>query len=118
MLVMLLDLQSFILLPEICDTFKYTSPPSNVTMDRNSLIQKYKNSPNVDMVDIFIRTFEDYDKDINGTMNADEYRTLAREVFGDDLSDQKIQSSFQKLDRDHDGQLSFDEYMDGCMNLE
>ncbi|KAB8277297.1 hypothetical protein BDV30DRAFT_205460 [Aspergillus minisclerotigenes] len=41
-------------------------------------------------------------------MNADEYRSMAREVFGDDLSDQTIQRSFQKLDRDHDGQLSFD----------
>ncbi|KAE8158654.1 hypothetical protein BDV40DRAFT_275261 [Aspergillus tamarii] len=86
-------------------------------MDRDSLVEKYKNSPNVDMVDIFIRTFKDYDKDIDKTMSEDEYQTMAREVFGEDLSDQTIQASFENLDKDHDGQLSFDEYMDGCMNM-
>lgn len=42
------------------------------------------------------------------TMSEDEYQTMAREVFGEDLSDQTIQASFENLDKDHDGQLSFD----------
>ncbi|KAE8391414.1 hypothetical protein BDV23DRAFT_153069 [Aspergillus alliaceus] len=51
-------------------------------------------------------------------MNAEEYRIMAREVFGDRPSDEEIQSSFQKQNTDHGDQLSFEKYMDSCVNLE
>ena len=56
------------------------------------------------------RLFEIYDRNGNGSISADELRTIMRAICPEDVDNDTIQSMIEEADSNHNGEIEIDEF--------
>ena len=59
----------------------------------------------------FHETFKHFDKNNNNKLSKNEFKAACASV-GEDIPDKELDNVFQKFDKDRDGFVSFEEYID------
>lgn len=72
-------------------------------------------NPNV-KGDSFKNTFQTYDKDNNGTIDASEFKKLV-ESFGQQINDKDLKMILKESDIDSNGSLDFEEFKSFIIKL-
>jgi len=68
------------------------------------------------MKPLLSEAFAKYDKDGNKELDKSEFATFLKD-FNEDISPEDYHILFDKVDKDNDGTISFDEFMDACYFL-
>lgn len=58
-----------------------------------------------------IRSFKNFDKNGDGTVDSKEFKSLLVDMGRKDVSDDQVAKMFKKYDQDQNGVLSFEEYI-------
>ena len=63
-----------------------------------------------ELIQIFQKTFDMFDRDRSGTITVSEMGQVLR-AAGQNLSDQEVGQIIRKVDKDQDGEISFQEFL-------
>lgn len=64
-----------------------------------------------------IRSFKNFDKSGDGNVDSKEFNDLLKDMGRKDVPQDKIDAMFQKYDKDQNGVLSFEEYIQMCIEI-
>ncbi|KAE8168434.1 hypothetical protein BDV40DRAFT_250921 [Aspergillus tamarii] len=85
-------------------------------MDRSTLARKYRNAPNADLFDFCFDKFYEADTNHDGSIAPQEYLVLMKNMFGDGIDEEAVLADLKRGDKNKDGQITLDEWMDDLMN--
>jgi EF-hand domain pair len=73
--------------------------------------QPYKGDFSLDEIDQFAEVFKKFDLDGNGSIDANELRTVVRDLGETQFTDKELQGQIDEVDSDKSGTVEFGEFL-------
>ncbi len=64
-----------------------------------------------------VRTFKSYDRNKSGDIDAKEFRQVCKDLGHGDITDDKIEELFKRVDKNSDGVINWEEFLTMMMSV-